>query len=176
MTPTTERDAWPIAEFDPVRRLHVLAATIPGLCLVERTIPASFEDVWNLASDLEYELPRLGTGFVTDLRITHRDGDELVARVHGPLGIRDDFAITLRPGWCWMEGHALSAAMAATATPDGTLFAWAARMKIPGGGLLRPLSSRSLRRTLATLEEHVIERQVSPRACHGLTEAGGSSL
>ena len=162
MTSTTGRDAWPVAEFDPVRRLRVLAATIPGLCLVEHIIPASFEDVWKLASDLEYELPRLGTRFVTDFRITHRDGDELIARVHGPLGIRDDFTITLRPGWCWMEGHALSAAMAATATPHGTLFAWATRMKVPGGRLFRPLSARTLRRTLATLEKHVIEQQVFP--------------
>lgn len=161
MTPT-ERDGWPIAEFDPVRRLRVLSATVPGLCLVERIIPASFEDVWNLVSDLEYELPRLGMQFVTDLRITYRDGDELIARVHGPLGIRDDFAITMRPGWCWMEGHALSAVMAATATPDGTLFAWATRMKIPGGRLFAPLSARTLRRTLATLEEHVLARGRSP--------------
>ncbi len=162
MTHTNERHSWPVAELDPVRRLRVLASTIPGLCLVERTIPAPFDDVWSMASDLEYELPRLGGHFVGDFRITQRNGDRIIARVYGPLGIRDDFAITLRPGWCWMEGHVLSAAMAASVTPDGTLFAWAARLKLPGGRLLTPLSARSLRRTLERLEAHVLESMNFP--------------
>src|SRR5262249_24491983 len=55
---------WPVAELDPVRRMRVIAAATPGVAYAEKLIPAPFSAVWDAASDLEHELPRM----VTDLR------------------------------------------------------------------------------------------------------------
>ena len=55
---------WPVAELDPVRRMRVIAAATPGVAYAETLIPAPFNTVWELASDLEHELPRM----VTDVR------------------------------------------------------------------------------------------------------------
>lgn len=151
---------WPVAELDPIRRLHVLAAVTPGLTVVERIIDVPFDDVWSIASDIERELPRLGGRYVRSLQIIDRDGERLRADVRGPLGIRDEFAIVLRPGWCWMEGHVLSAAMAAKAEGERTLFAWATNLHLPGGKLMRHFSTRSLHRTLARLERNVLSSRV----------------
>lgn len=158
MTHPGDPSTWPRAELDPVRRVRVLAATVPGLCVVERVIPAPFSDVWDIASDLERELPGLGGGFVTSLRIIEHDGDHIVARVDGPFGIRDTFAITLRPGWCWMEGRVLAAAMAASPLDEGTGFAWATRLKIPGGRFASRPPTYAVRRTLERLETRVLAR------------------
>ena len=152
------RESWPVAELDPVRRLRVLADVMPWLTVAERVIPAPFEAVWDIASDLENELPRLEGGYVRSLRITRAEGERLEALVHGPVGIRDTFAIVLRRGWCWMEGRVLCAAMAATPAEEGTRFAWAAGLRLPGGGLLHPFTRRALDRTLQRLERHVLER------------------
>jgi len=66
---------WPVAELDPVRCLHVLAAAA-GAVVVERVIPAPVEAVWSVASDLEREMPRLGW-YVSSLHIVRADGDRL---------------------------------------------------------------------------------------------------
>lgn len=158
---------WPVAELDPIRRLRVLAAATPGMTVVERVIDASFNEVWSIASDIERELPRLGGGFVTALRIIERDGERLRADVHGPMGIRDEFAIVLRPGWCWMEGRVLSAAMAARSEGTATRFGWCANVRLPGGRLLRPLATHSLDRTLVRLERHVLAARERSRADDG---------
>ena len=51
---------WPVADLDPVRRLAVLAATVPGgAIVVEEVIDAPFERVWAVAGDLEHEFPLL---------------------------------------------------------------------------------------------------------------------
>lgn len=126
-----------------------------------RVAPAGYSEVVGTPR----ELPRLGGGFVTALRIIEREGERIRADVHGPMGIRDEFAIVLRPGWCWMEGRVLSAAMAARAEGEGTRFGWSANVRLPGGLLLRPLSSRALDRTLIRLEGHV-------RGAHGGAEPG----
>jgi hypothetical protein len=64
---------WPVADLDPVRRLRALAAGVPGAVVVEDVIPASFEAVWGIASDLENEVPR-SEWHVHCLRITHQEG------------------------------------------------------------------------------------------------------
>lgn len=154
----TTRPDWPVAELDPIRRLHVMAAVVPGLVVVEREMAVPFESVWAVASDLEHELPGLGGGFVTSLRYVSVDGERREALVHGPVGIRDRFRIVLRPGWCWMDGHMLVAGMAAVPHGAGTRFAWAAGLRLPGSRLMRPLTRRSLADTLAGLEERAHER------------------
>ena len=145
--------ASPDIGIDPIRRLQVLRAAIPGLVVVLRSMPMPMHDVWSVASDLESTLPAIGTGFVSSLHIVERNGEHLVADVRGPFGMRDRFDITLRDGWCWMEGRRLSAAMAAVPVDGETCFAWAVRIKIPGNRLLARLSARALTRTLRDLED-----------------------
>jgi len=145
--------SWPVADLDSVRRLRVMAAAIPGTVVVETIIPAPFDAVWAVASDLEHEVPRL-EWHVRSLRITRRDGDRLEALVHGPIGIRDRFAGVLRPGWCWMQGRALFIGMAAIPGPEGTHFAMAAGLRVPGAKTLRPVVRHDLTRALCHLAQH----------------------
>ena len=147
--------AWPVAELDSVRRLRVLAAAA-GAVVVERIILAPVEDVWAMVSDLERELPRLGW-YVRSLRIVGATGDRLRLDVRGPLGVRDHFDAVLRPGWCWRQGRVLRVGMAATPIPEGTLFAAAAGLRLPGADVLRPALRRSLVRVLDHTERHVRE-------------------
>ena len=76
--PTEGHDgsSWPVAKLDPVRRLRALAAGTPGGVVAEGIIPAPFEAVWEIASDLENEVPR-SEWHVRSLRITSREGDRL---------------------------------------------------------------------------------------------------
>ena len=152
----TTKNPWPVAELDPVRRLRALADGIPGAVVVERVIPAPFAAVWAVASDLEREVPR-SEWHVRSLRITHRDGDRLEALVHGLAGVRDRFDVVLRPGWCWMQGRVLLAGMAATPAEGGTLFAFAAGLRVPGSGVLRPVLRRGADRSLRRLARRVNE-------------------
>lgn len=153
-----QRQDWPVAELDPVRRLHIMAAAIPGVQVLEREMPLPFAAVWAVASDLEHELPGLGGGWVSSFRYLTIDGERREALVHGPVGIRDRFRIVLRPGWCWMDGRVLAAGMAAVPSGTGTRFAWASGVRLPGTRLLRPVTRRALARTLTGLERRVRER------------------
>lgn len=144
---------WPVAELDPVRCLHVLAVAA-GAVVVERVIPAPVEAVWTVASDLEREVPRLGW-YVSSLHIVRADGDRLELDVRGPMGLRDHFDAVLRPGWCWCQGRVLRVGMAATALPEGTLFAVAAGLHLPGAGVLRPIVRHSLVSALERISLHV---------------------
>lgn len=153
--PTNPTTRWPVAEVDAVRRLYVLAAAT-GAVVAERVIPEPVSNVWAVVSDLERELPRLGW-YVSSLRIVRADGDRLVLDVRGPLGMHDHFEAVLRPGWCWCQGRVLRVGMAATAIPEGTLFAVAAGLRLPGASALRPLLRRGLTRTLDHTERHVRE-------------------
>lgn len=146
--------SWPVADLDAVRRLHVMAAAIPGMVVVEHIIPASFDAVWAVVSDLEHEVPRM-EWHVRSLCITHTDGDRLEALVHGPIGIRDRFVGVLRPGWCWMQGRALCIGMAAASGPEGTLLALAAGLRVPGARALRPVVRHDLTGAVRRLAQHV---------------------
>ena len=149
-------DSWPVAELDPVRQLRALTAGISGAVIEEAFIPAPFEAVWDIASDLENEVPR-SEWHVRSLRITSRYGERLEARVHGLLGVQDRFDIVLRPGWCWMQGRVLCAGMAATPVGNGTLFAIATGLRVPGTGVIRPVLRRGANRSLRQLARRVGE-------------------
>jgi len=146
---------WPVAELDPVRCLHVLAAAA-GAVVVERVIPAPVEAVWSVASDLEREMPRLGW-YVSSLHIVRADGDRLELDVRGPMGLRDHFDAVLRPGWCWCQGRVLRVGMAAAPIPEGTLFGVAAGLRLPGASALRPIVRYSLVRALDLMARHVCD-------------------
>ena len=139
---------WPAADLDPVRRLHVLAASVRfPVYLGEVVLPAPVERVWEVVSDLERELPRcLPT--VRSARITQAEGERLELFAVGTLGQRARFDVVLRPGWCVMQSRFLIGGMAAAPEGDGTRFAFLGGLRLPGLRLIDPLL-RPPARTLA---------------------------
>jgi hypothetical protein len=129
---------WPIGEFDDLRRLRVLATTIPGTILVETVLPASFDDVWAVLGDPERGFP----GLVPDVRslhVTERDGERLRAMVHGRSGLRAPFDMILRPGWCLMQSRLVVFGMAAVPAGPDTRFGYLAGLRLPGMRIVGPL-------------------------------------
>src|SRR5215469_8430419 len=152
---------WPVAELDPVRRMRALAAATSGVAYAEKLIPVPFDAVWNLASDLERELPRM----VTDLRsfeITSTGGERLTARARGRLGQRARFDVVLRPGWCVMQSRFIIGGMAAAPEAEGTRFAFLGGLRLPGIRLLDPLL-RPAARPLALRPIRQLEHQLRAR-------------
>jgi hypothetical protein len=139
---------WMVAELDPIRRLRVLAATVPGAFQHrEIVLPVPVDRVWAVASDLEQELPRqLST--VRSFRYTDGFSGSAGAgtserrRAHavGRFGQRADFEVVLRPGWCLMQSRFVLGAMAAVPEGDGTRFATLGGFRFPGARLLSPLT------------------------------------
>jgi len=152
---------WPAAELDPVRRMRVLAAATPGVAYAEKLIPARFDAVWETASDLEHQLPRM----ITDLRsfeITGARGERMTARARGRLGQRARFDVVLRPGWCVMQSRFLIGGMAAAPEAEGTRFAFLGGLRLPGIRLLDPLL-RPAARPLALRPIRQLEHQIRAR-------------
>lgn len=138
---------WPVAGLDPIRRLQVIAATTPGVIYAEQHIPAPFDVVWAVASDLEAELPRIVTD-VAAFQVTASAGDRLQARARSRLGLRARFDVVLRPGWCLMQSRFLIFGMAAVPEAGGTRFAGLGALRLPGARLLGPVNRRLLTGTL----------------------------
>jgi len=71
--------SWPVADLDTVRRLHVLAAAVPGAVVAETRIDAPFVQVRAVAADLQHELPC----YLSDVRsfTIARHDEQLVAHV-----------------------------------------------------------------------------------------------
>jgi hypothetical protein len=138
MSTTEER------ELDPIRRLHALAAAIPGAAVAEGVLDAPFDAVWDTATDFEH----LGgiEILIKNPRVRSRRPDpetggervevEFKAR---PIGRRDVTAVDLRSGWCWMQSSMGIAAMAAVPEGDRTRFAHLEAIRLPGRRLFGPL-------------------------------------
>lgn len=146
---------WPVADLDPVRRLRVLAATVPGgAVFAEGVLDAPFDTVWAVAADLEHELPMLLRN-VRSMRITEADGERLVAEAAGYFGLRDRFDIVLRPGWCVMQSSRAVGAMAAVAQGEQTRFAFFGGLRVPGSRMLARLGAPLGPGVLRRLRERV---------------------
>ncbi|MFG2822723.1 hypothetical protein ACGFX4_25210 [Kitasatospora sp. NPDC048365] len=144
---------WPVADFDPVRRLRVLAATVPGASLHEAVLAEPFERVWEVAADLEGALPR----WLPDIRTVRANADATEALIVGHSRLRARFDVRLEPGWCLMQSRFVLGGMAARPDGEGTRFAFLGTLRLPAAGLLapalRPLGVRSLRRFEALVGE-----------------------
>ena len=152
---------WPVGDLDPVRRMRILAAATPGVGYAEKLIPVPFEAVWEAASDLEHELPRM----LTDLRsfeITSARGERLTAHARGWLGQRARFDVILRPGWCVMQSRFLTGGMAAVPEGQATRFAFLGGLRLPGIRLVDPLL-RPAAQSLALRPISRLERRLQPR-------------
>jgi hypothetical protein len=145
---------WPVAEIDPVARLHVLAAALPGAGVVERVIGIEPDRLWSVASDLERTVPAIQP-HVRSLRVTDHDDDRLTANVQGRLGLRARMSVVLRPRWCWMQSRFLVVGMAAVPHPDGTRFGrlQALRFPAPARKLAAPALAPALGAELRRLDE-----------------------
>ncbi|MFE2104636.1 hypothetical protein ACFXAF_01995 [Kitasatospora sp. NPDC059463] len=127
------RQDWPSVELDAVRRLRVLAAAGGHRMFAERTLTASFDAVWSVASDLEGELPGLITGLrAFSLEPAESGGDRWSGVATSRIGHRERFDVVLRPGWCLMQSKAVVGGMAAVPEGDGVRFALFGGLRLPG--------------------------------------------
>jgi hypothetical protein len=161
--------AQPPAELDPIRRLRVLAAAIPGAAVAEGVLDAPFDAVWETVADLEH-----AAGieiFVGEPQIRSRREDtetggerlELEYRMR-PLRRREVTEVDLRRGWCFMQSPLSVAAMAAIPEGDRTRFAHLEAARVPGRRLLKPLL---LAKMALVRELRRFERQAQERAGRG---------
>jgi hypothetical protein len=134
---TATEMGWPVDELDPVRRLTVLAAAIPGTQVATRLLPEPFDAVWAVMSDLEGELGKFQPD-LRRLRVTRASGERWEAVARSRFGMRARFDVVLRPGWCWMQSRFLLVGMAARPEAGGTLVALTGGVRVPGRAALVP--------------------------------------
>ncbi|MET9605138.1 hypothetical protein ABZZ17_08725 [Streptomyces sp. NPDC006512] len=171
----TLKDSWPVAELDAVGRLRVVARTTPGAAYAEDRLAAPFDRVWELARDLEHQMPRMVTD-IGEFTVTATTGDRLEALARSPLGLRTRFDVVLRPGWCLMQSRFVLGGMAAVPDGDGTRFAFFGALRLPAARqpgirtagvrlagralapLMEPLGARALRRFADQLDPGTTDR------------------
>lgn len=157
---------WPVATLDPIRRVRLLAESVPGCVLVERVVPGSADELWAYLSDLT----NIATfdQFVGKVRIHRREVvattdagvvEDIVATAHVPSwgpGLPMD--IRLEPGLCLMQGRArlYLVAMAVADEGDGqhVRHAHLEGVPLPGAGILRPLLRRHVAVDVAGIDRH----------------------
>ncbi|MQY05554.1 hypothetical protein [Actinomadura macrotermitis] len=145
-------------EPDPVQRLRVMAAGIPGAHVTERVVPAPFDVVWGVMADLEGEFGSFQPD-MKSVRVTHRRDDRLEVLAHGHLGFRARFDVVLRPGWCWMQSRFLLIGMAAVPAGDRTRVALTGGTRVPGRAAIVPIRVRhETERAMLRLAQRVAER------------------
>lgn len=154
--------SWPTVELDPIRRLEVLAAGIPGAAVAERVLDAPFDDVWAAATDFEEGVPRIEI-LIGRAQVVSRDGENIEVWITPPLmGAAQRLDVVLRPGWCWMVSKLAVAGMAAVPEGSGrTRFAHLEALRVPGGRWAGPLLSAkmALARELQRVERLARERR-----------------
>jgi hypothetical protein len=145
--------SWPVATLDPVRRLRVMAAALPGTGLVERVLDAPYDDVVAMWDDLEHSVPDLDP-IVRSVRVVGRDGDRLrivTRQLMVPVPVH--FEVELLAGWCWMQSRTYLVGMAAVPVgEDRTHYAHLEGTPWRIGRLARPLIRRLVRLDVAGVE------------------------
>jgi hypothetical protein len=146
------------AGIDPVDRLAILAAALPGAAVRQRHIAAPFEAVWRVIADLEHATPRYEPG-VARLHVTRRHGQQLQLLVERADGREETLQARLRPGWCLMQSATTVVAFAAQQLGSQTLLAHLEHRRVPAR-LPGPGRSQGRRSWLARIDEElrVIER------------------
>jgi hypothetical protein len=152
--------SYPTVELDPIRRLHVLAAAVPGAGVIEQLLDAPFDAVWAAATDFEGAVPEIEL-FIGRAEVVSREGERLEARITPPLMPRSmPLHVVLRPGWCWMVSPLAVAGMAAVPEGERTRFAHLEALTMPGGRFLGPLlvAKMKLAHELGRIERIALER------------------
>jgi hypothetical protein len=111
-----------LADIDPIDRLAVLAAALPGAAVRQRRIAAPFDAVWRVIADLEHATPRYEPG-VAHVRVIEQRGELLRLLVQDTAGREETMDARLRPGWCLMQSATVVIAFAARRLASETLLA-----------------------------------------------------
>ena len=133
---------WPVADLDPVTRLHAVAAGMPNAATAEVTVATPYDDTWRWLMDFELTTPQFDTA-VKRVRIRRRTDRGVKMWVWaGPIPIPFHFDVTIEDGWCLMRatGRLFVVLMAAVPDPDDpgrTRYAHAEAIPLPGLGWLR---------------------------------------
>jgi hypothetical protein len=114
----------PVAQpdIDPIDRLAILAAALPGAAVGQRRIAAPFDAVWQVIADLEHATPRYEPGVVR-VRVIEQRGELLRLLVQDTAGREEAMDARLRPGWCLMQSATVVIAFAARRLGSETLLA-----------------------------------------------------
>lgn len=115
---------------DPVVRLRVLAAALPGSTLVTREIGEPLASVWAVVEDLERFSPLYEPSVVS--ATSEERGGRKILRVTYRNGLREDCVVRLAAGWCLMQSPSVVVAFAARSTETGTLLAHLEHWRSPG--------------------------------------------
>ncbi len=147
-----------LPDIDPIDRLAILAAALPGAAVRQRRIAAPFDAVWQVIADLEHATPRYEPG-VARVRVIERHGELLRLLVRDAAGREDAMDARLRPGWCLMQSARVVIAFAARRLNSETLLAHLEhrREQTPAPGRSEP---RDHRAALAKIDQELraIER------------------
>jgi hypothetical protein len=154
-----------LPDIDPIDRLAVLAAALPGAAVGQRRIAAPFDAVWRVITDLEGALPRYEPG-VAQVRVLEQRGEFLRLLVQDTAGREDAMDARLRPGWCLMQSATVVVAFAARRLGNETLLAHLEhrRVQTPASGRSEP---RHRRAALAKIDRelHTIEILATHDGC-----------
>jgi hypothetical protein len=138
---------------DPIDRLAILAAALPGAAVRQRRIAVPFDAVWQVIADLEHATPRYEPG-VARVRVIEQSGEYLRLRVEDTAGREQTMDARLRPGWCLMQSATIVIAFAARQLDGETLLAHLehrrARTASPGRS-----ESRDRRAALAKIDREL---------------------
>jgi hypothetical protein len=150
-----------LPEIDPIDRLAILAAALPGAAVRQRRIAAPFDAVWQVIADLEHATPRYEPG-VANVRVIEQRGEVLRLLVQDTAGREETMDARLRPGWCLMQSATVVIAFAARRLGGETLLAHLEHRReqspVPGRS-----GSHSRRAALTKIDQelHTIERLVT---------------
>ena len=152
----------PRPDIDPIDRLAILAAALPGAAVRQRRIAVPFDAVWQVIADLEHATPRYEPG-VARVRVIEQSGEFLRLQVQDTAGREQTMDARLRPGWCLMQSATLVVAFAARRLDGETLLAHLehrrARTAAPGRS-----ESRDRRAALAKIDREL--RTIETLATH----------
>ncbi|MEV0404692.1 hypothetical protein [Actinoallomurus sp. NPDC050550] len=147
-----------LPDIDPIDRLAVLAAGLPGAAVRQRRVAAPFDAVWQVIADLEHALPSYEPG-VAHVRVIERRGEFLRLLVRDTADREEAMDARLRPGWCLMQSATVVVAFAARSLGGETLLAHLEhrRAQTPAAGRSRPQDRRA---ALAKIDQELrtIER------------------
>jgi hypothetical protein len=144
--------AWPAAGLDPIARLRVLSAALPGTVVHEDVFDAPFDRVWARVTDFEQSVPAFDVDVarvrILDRRAEPGGGESLRIVSHQTaraLWLPARLDIDLAAGWCWMVSRPQLYVIGMAAEPvpgpggERTHFAHMEGVAVPAPAPLRPL-------------------------------------
>lgn len=112
----------PDESLDPVLRLHVLAAALPGAVVAERTLAAAFNQVWSVVTDLETMVPQYESQ-VNAVEVVDRQDERSQVVTTLRDGHVETMDVRIVPGWCLMQSESSVVAFGARQAGHQTVLA-----------------------------------------------------